>query len=382
MLRNINLKEYFDLKNITKQELFFVLIILFFSFVIFFIPTGFEKAKDKSANQVKAEIVEVDNDRVHQIGLIRTGFQILKIKVLNGKFKGKEIDTVNHFLGKLDLDKFYKTGEKVFTVLEINNGSLSGAKVIDRYRLDISFVLVLVFILFLVLYAGWVGIKAIISFFFTFLIIWKIMLPGYLKYYDPILFALFIVAILTGGIIFLVAGFTKKGVVAFLGSFSGVFVAAILSLIFAYFFKIPGEIMPYSETLLYTGFVNLRLSKIFIAAVFIASSGAMMDIAMDVSASISELKEKNPSLSTFELIFSGFKIGRAVIGTMTTTLLLAYSGSYSTLLMIFIAQGVPFLNILNYQIIAAQILHTIVGSFGLVAVAPLTALIGGIIFNK
>lgn len=382
MLKEIDLKKYFGINEIQKQEVIFVLSIMLFSILLFLLPTGFEKAKDISAKPVKAKIIEVDNDRVHKIGLIRTGFQILKIKILNRKYKGKENDSVNHFLGKLDLDKFYKEGEIVFTVLEIVNNEIKGAKVIDRYRLDVSLILLIIFILFLIIYAGWVGLKALLTFFFTFLVIWKILLPGYLKYFNPIIFSLFIVAILTGVIIFLVAGFTKKGIVAFLGSFAGVFVAAILSLVFSYLFKIPGEIMPYSETLLYTGFINLSLSKIFISSVFIASSGAMMDIAMDVAASIGELNEKNPNLSKTELILSGFKIGRAVIGTMTTTLLFAYSGGYSTLLMIFLAQGVPFLNLLNYQIISAHILHTVIGSFGLISVAPLTAIIGGFILKK
>ncbi|MCI7791465.1 MAG: YibE/F family protein, partial [Lachnospiraceae bacterium] len=69
-------------------------------------------------------------------------------------------------------------------------------------------------------------------------------------------------------------------------------------------------------------------------------------------------------------------------GTMTTTLLLAYSGGYLALLMVFMAQGTPIYNILNYKYVSAEILHTIVGSFGLVAVAPFTALMSGILLVK
>jgi uncharacterized membrane protein len=65
------------------------------------------------------------------------------------------------------------------------------------------------------------------------------------------------------------------------------------------------------------------------------------------------------------------------MGTMTTTLLLAYSGGYIALLLVFMAQGTPIINILNLKYVSAEILHTIVGSFGLVTVAPLTALISG-----
>jgi uncharacterized membrane protein len=64
---------------------------------------------------------------------------------------------------------------------------------------------------------------------------------------------------------------------------------------------------------------------------------------------------------------------------MTTTLLLAYSGGYLTLLMAFMAQGVPMANLFNLIYVAAEILKTLVGSFGLVTVAPFTALAGGLL---
>ena len=67
---------------------------------------------------------------------------------------------------------------------------------------------------------------------------------------------------------------------------------------------------------------------------------------------------------------------------MTTTLLLAYSGSYGTMLMVFLAQGTPLINILNLNHVSAEILHTLVGSFGLVTVAPFTAIIGGLLLVK
>jgi uncharacterized membrane protein len=67
---------------------------------------------------------------------------------------------------------------------------------------------------------------------------------------------------------------------------------------------------------------------------------------------------------------------------MTTTLLLAYTDGFTTMIMVFIAQGTPLLNIFNIQYVSSEILHTLVGSFGLVTVAPFTALIGGLVYVK
>ena len=140
--------------------------------------------------------------------------------------------------------------------------------------------------------------------------------------------------------------------------------------------------MPYSQTLLNSGFEYLDMADLFVGAVILASSGAMMDLAMDIAAAIDELALHNPQLTAGQLIASGMRIGRNVAGTMTTTLLLAYSGGYLTLLMMFVVQGVSWTAIINNPLVAAEVVKTLIGSFSLVLVAPFTALISGWIFAK
>ena len=139
--------------------------------------------------------------------------------------------------------------------------------------------------------------------------------------------------------------------------------------------------MPNSESLLYNGYSYLNLTAIFTSSIFIGASGAMMDLAVDVTSAVNEVVKKKPDISWREATKSGFVIGRAAMGTMTTTLLLAYSGSCIALLMVFMAQGTPIANILNYQYVSAEILDTIVGSFGLVTIAPFTAVVSGILLT-
>jgi uncharacterized membrane protein len=136
------------------------------------------------------------------------------------------------------------------------------------------------------------------------------------------------------------------------------------------------------ETLLYSGYSQINITDIFIASIFMAASGALMDISMDVATSIEEVHRHNTSLTQSQLILSGFRVGRTVIGTMTTTLLLAYSSSYMGLLLVFIAQGTPLLQILNLNYVSSEILNTIVGSFSLVLTAPLTAIIAGLLYGE
>jgi uncharacterized membrane protein len=90
---------------------------------------------------------------------------------------------------------------------------------------------------------------------------------------------------------------------------------------------------------------------------------------------VDEVARHSPGISSRALFSSGLRIGRSVVGTMTTTLLLAYSGGYLTLLMAFAAQGTPPWLFLNSTMVSAEVVKTLVGSFGLVLVAPFTAFV-------
>ena len=159
-------------------------------------------------------------------------------------------------------------------------------------------------------------------------------------------------------------------------------VTCVLGLVFTDLFKIHGAVMAYSESLLYSGYQDLSLTQIFMASIFIGASGAVMDLSVDITSAVHEVVKKRPDLSWQEAARSGLNVGRAAMGTMTTTLLFAYSGGYIALLMVFMAQGTPVDHILNYKYVAAEIIHTVIGSFGLVTVAPFTALCAGLFLAR
>lgn len=366
--------------NITNS---FVILLIIINLVLWDIPTGFEKTSNNiETTRCKGQVIEVDNSTVRINGIVKTGTQSIKFKVLNGKFKGQEVEGPNYLMGKLELDKMFTLGDKALIVIEHTGGTINHVNVIDHYRINLELILLILFSLILIILAGWIGVKAILSFVFTILVIWKVLMPSFLKGYNPILVSLIIVIILTFVIIFLVADFTKKGVAAFIGATLGVVLTCILAVVFGRAFNIHGAVVPFSETLLYSGFPHLDLTKIFFSGIFLASSGAVMDVAMDISAAINEVVDKKPDITTKEAILSGMNVSKAVLGTMTTTLLLAYSGGYTGMLMVFMAQGTPATNIFNITYVSSEILHTLVGSFGLVMVAPFTSIVAGIIFTK
>ncbi len=355
--------------------IFFVIAIAFIFILFLYQPS---KTENNDNNyEVKANVLTVNNDEVIQSGLSKIGFQKLQVKILNGEFKGEEVEAVNTLLGKLDLDNFYDVDDKIIVALLVNDNQIQQAKAIDLHRQDTLLILFLLFVVLLIGYARFVGVKAIFSFVASLYILWYVLIKGLLAGQDPLILTTITLLLLSAIIIFSVAGITRNAVGAFLGTITGLLITIILILIFGSQLGLFGMTQPYVETLIFSGHFDLNIQHIFYAAVILGASGAAMDISMDVSASMKEVKEKKPEIGRLELIQSGFNVGRAVIGTMATTLLLAYSGGYLTLVMLFMSKNSSFMRIVNLKIVAAEIMRTIIGSIGLVLVAPITAVITG-----
>lgn len=366
----------------SNPDFLFVFILAISCIILFQLQTGFEERQPPNSRVDKGKVMTVDNGDMTQNLMVKTGSQTLTVKLLGGSFKGMTLKAVNLLYGKMELDEIYEPGQNILVEYSLKNGKIKGVQPRGSYRLGLELLLVIMFAILLVVVAGWTGLKALLSFVFSALMLWKVMIPAFLKGSDPLFIGLVVVALMTAAISFLVGGITRKGMVCFLGAFLGLLLTCALALIFIKGFKIHGATRPFAETLLYSGFYYLNLSKIFLAGVFIASSGAVMDLAMDISASMHEVLQKHPAISRWEHFRSGMAVGRAVIGTMTTTLLLAYLGSYMTMMMFFMGQGVPINNILNLNYVAAEILNIMVGSFGLVTVAPFTAFAGAVIYGQ
>lgn len=357
---------------------------LLLTVILIAIPTGYEGALIyKESDKCRAEVISTDESRVIDTGLIRSGEQVCELKILDGKFKGETAEGVNMLSGSLENDKIYSPGDEALVVVSYSpEGKITSVTMTDHFRVDKEIILALMFVVLLIIFAGKNGLFAILSFVITVLMIWKVLVPCCLRGINPIWVGMGITVALTAVIIFLVYGVDKRTLTAFMGSMLGTATTAIVGILFTDLFKMHGAVMAYSETLLYCGYQNLNLTQIFAAGIFIGASGAMMDLSVDITSAVYEVIQKKPDITWKEAAKSGMNVGRAAMGTMTTTLLLAYSGGYIALLMTFMAQGTPLINILNYKYVASEILDTLVGSFGLVTVAPFTALMSGLMLTR
>lgn len=366
-------------KDIHRRNTIPIIITLIAIILLILLPNKFPQKIYENTERVSARVISTDENFIVNNGLIKVGDQLCEIEILQGKFKGRTITGTNRLSGSLEQDKLFKAGDKVLVTVDYTGDTIRVVTLVDHYRLNYELLLVGIFVVVLVSFAGIVGIKSILSFIFTVLAMWKVLIPLFLLGYNPIIVGMVTTLILICVIIGLVYGLDKRSLAAILGLISGALVTCLMALFFVSKFKIHGAVMSFSESLLYSGYESLNLTKIFIASIFIASSGAVMDVAVDITSAVSEVVEKKPEITKLEAVKSGINVGRSIMGTMMTTLLLAYSGGYIGLLMVFMAQGTPIINILNLKYVSSEILHTLIGSFGLITVAPFTAIASGLL---
>lgn len=348
---------------------------------LWFLPGPRTVASDAGVS-LRARVVAVDDSGVQLAGVVEYGTQRLTVEMLEGPAQGQRFAAENEIRAQLDIDKKFAVGDEAVVTWpsEVVEGQILRAR--DHYRLGWATILFAGFVILLVVFGGWTGAKALVSFAFSCLAVWKILVPWCLRGWNPSLVCFATVSVLTAVILYLVAGATRKGVVAFAGAMLGVGASLVLAEIFTPLIHVNGATVPYAAALLNSGYDDLSLSGLFVGAIILASSGAVMDLAMDIASAVAEVAGHCPDLPRRALCVSGLRVGRSVVGTMTTTLLLAYSGGYLTLLMVFAAQGTSPLDFLNSTLVSAELVKTLVGSFGLVLVAPFTAGVAALIYTK
>jgi uncharacterized membrane protein len=326
-------------------------------------------------------VTSTENGLVRVHGIVKIGTQVVNVRLLDGPHKDQELSVVNMLSGKLEMDEFYEADKVILVEYLVRDGKPSHAIARGYYRLRLEIVLIVLFFVLLLAVAGVTGLKAALSFLFAAMVLWKLFFPLLLRGFPPIPTGLGIVTLLTAVICFSVGGLNRRGLATFIGSILGLLLTSGLATWFTHMFRMHGAVRPFAEMLLYSGHYDLRLTDIFVASVFIACSGAVMDLAMDIAATMDEIKYRHPDIGLVEHMRSGLRVGRAVTGTMTPTLLLAYSGSHITMFMVFLAKGLPAANLLNAPFVAAEVLNILVGSFGVIAVAPVTVGVSGLLYR-
>lgn len=197
--------------------------------VLLVLPTGFEGNLVFQESDIRpALVLSTDESSIVDTGLVRSGEQRCQLEVLSGPFRGKRAEGRNMLNGSLEQDKLFAPGDKALVRINYQNGEILNISMIDHYRAPWELLLAALFILLLVAFAGWTGLRAVLSFILSVLMIWKVLVPLYLKGWNPIWVGLGITLALTVLIVSLVYGFDRRCAAAVSGSFLGILVTCMM----------------------------------------------------------------------------------------------------------------------------------------------------------
>lgn len=346
-----------------------------------------EEILDREYKVVKGKVIDISYDDTNEVRNISIEsdirYQHLEIKLLNGDFKGNTytlrntIDQINPY--KLILKK----GENILLYQYEDNGKLTGLKIFERSKEKSLYFLTGIFMLFMLLIGGKKGLKSFITLVLTLIIVIFFLIPLLLKGFSPIPITIISATIITILTLFIVSGINRKTFAGVVGTVLGTLVAGLLAMGIGNYSNLVGMGSEDMQALVYGSngsFLNYR--GILFSGVIIGALGAVMDVAISIASSMWEIETIYPEITTKQLIKSGMNIGKDIMGVMSNTLILAYVGSSLSLIMVFFSFKLSFLEIVNLDIVATEIIRSIAGSIGLVLSIPITVLVTAMLRPK
>jgi uncharacterized membrane protein len=187
--------------------------------------------------------------------------------------------------------------------------------------------------------------------------------------------SVFICLAATATSILLIGGFTKKSLAAIMGTIGGVIVAGIAAQLVIWYAPLTG--LSSEEAQILRGSVLVQkppfYSGLLAAGMLIGALGVIMDVGISIASAVSEISKADAKMTMKELYDSGMNVGRDIMGTMTNTLILAYTGGALPLLLL--ATQMPSIKLVNLDLFATEVASALSGSLGLVFTIPLTAIV-------
>ncbi len=307
---------------------------------------------------------------------------LVHVRITDGVYAGRVIETLHYVGTNPAYDFMIYPGDEVILSLDLEDYVLKEAYIADIARDKYLKYLFIAFIASILLIGARQGVKTILSLGVTGWAIIKILLPSILAGKDPI----WITIIVCIGVIIithmLITGLTKKSLAAISGTGMGIIIGGILAKYIIALTRVTGLNSEESRVFFFSfAEGKIDITGLLFAGIVIGSLGAVMDVAMSIASSVNEIYQTNPELSFRQLVKSGLNVGRDIIGTMANTLLLAYTGSALPLMLLVMANDIPYLKYINLDMIVTEIIRALSGSIGLFLAVPFTALISAALYK-
>jgi uncharacterized membrane protein len=298
------------------------------------------------------------------------------IEVTSGKDKGRTFTEIVQPDASRQLDK----GQGVVVAYAPDAPRDLQYSVTDVDRELPMVVLAGIFALAVVLVGRMRGVMALIALAVSFAVLTLFILPAILQGSNPL-----IVAVIGASAIMLVAlylchGFTARTSVAVLGTLISLLLTGLLGSLFIGWASLTGNTDD-NTGLIHGLYPNIDMSGLLLAGIIIGSLGVLDDVTVTQTSAVWELRQADPGMGPRALYRAGIRIGRDHIASVVNTLVLAYAGAALPLLLLFSIAQSSVGTVANSELVAMEIVRTLVGSIGLVAAVPVTTALASLVVS-
>jgi uncharacterized membrane protein len=375
--------------SIFKVTLISIFMTLFFSGIVLAeAPLSREQIED-DANTEESQEIEQEVFRAVVLEVLDESsegdnyYQDLQLIGKTGPYKNVEFE----YLGKtenISASHNLKKGDVVFiSASKVDDKDIF--LIVDKSRLPSIYFLALLFVGIVLLVGKWHGARALLSLAFTFMVIIGFVMPRILDGAEPVTTVVLSSLVIVIISMLIVYGWTKKSKIAISGMLVGVVITALISKVFTDLAALTGsgadEVM-FLRDYLGTG-IDFR--GLLLASFILGSLGILDDIAITQTSTAQEISEANKDLPPKEIYKKSMKVGVDHIASMINTLFLAYAGASFTLLLLFALNQPPFeslSDVINNQLVATEIIRTLVGSIGLILTVPITTYLASYFYGN
>lgn len=328
---------------------------------------------------VVGKVLEVTKPRVNKELLGSTGMvsnlQTVKLRITEGALSGKEFIIDNELTDNPAYNVEVEPGQEVVVALDQKPDGTLEINIADYNRTPVLTWLLAAFLIAFLVFGGKQGVKSLLALLITVLLVACVLLPLSLQGFNPLMVSVFICLAATATSILLIGGFTKKSLAAIMGTIGGVIVAGIAAQLVIWYAPLTG--LSSEEAQILRGSVLVQkppfYSGLLAAGMLIGALGVIMDVGISIASAVSEISKADAKMTMKELYDSGMNVGRDIMGTMTNTLILAYTGGALPLLLL--ATQMPSIKLVNLDLFATEVASALSGSLGLVFTIPLTAIV-------
>lgn len=365
------------LKKHRSKILWTAFVILYTIFLIFFNTTyDYQLPGDAplGIEYVTGRVVKIENDTLApdpEFPYIKIGRQNLTLIIEGGAYDGQTVEALNF------IERGMNTPAKVGTRMVISSyDGFFTTMVVDYNREPVVYTMLAVFLGMVIWFGRVKGLKAMFGLGFTLVSILFLFIPLTVRGVNAIVAASIVAVLSTAVSLFSLNGWSRKSVISSISCVLCTFAAGLVALIAGAASHINTLNTDESELLLFIAQdTKLQIHHLLFAGILFAALGAVMDTSMSITSAIAELKEVSPEMSRRELYRSGMHIGQDVMGTMTSTLILAFIGSGINLFVMFYMYQYQYTYLINLQALVVELIQGLSGSIAVILSIPVSALL-------